>query len=123
LSDDQRDALARELDGVRVAELVRREAHLSTRPVAASRQTVEHAEQRPMGSCTRISSHGCSSSHPQRSIPTSRPRPPFLSTRAGPCGADPDRPRPARRGPGAPVRLWRAHGDRNRGSGRLGAPA
>jgi hypothetical protein len=64
LDDDQRYAFARELDGVRVAELVRREpspdsgvrggsaqlrSRSGTRPLAAARATAEYAEQRADG--------------------------------------------------------------------------
>src|ERR671915_282720 len=60
LDDDQRHAFARQLDGVRVRELVRREAsahsgcdggpaHVRSSggagPMAATRRTVDHAEQ------------------------------------------------------------------------------
>jgi hypothetical protein len=64
LDDDQRYAFARELNGVRVAELVRREpspdsgvrggsaqlrSRSGTRPLAAARATAEYAEQRADG--------------------------------------------------------------------------
>jgi hypothetical protein len=76
LDDDQRHAFASELDGMRVPELVRREA-----PTDAGREggpaPLMTQNSGPTGSSTRSSSHGRSSSQAHSSMPTSRRRPPL----------------------------------------------
>ncbi len=76
----------------------------------------------PTGSCTRSSSHGCSSSHPKSPYRLHDVGLPCLVARAGRRGADPDRPRPGRALRGCEV--LRATGSRSarvaggRGGGR-----
>ena len=93
LDDVQRHALAGELERVRVAQLVRREAPPDAGAGAASRRNSvrtaapDHGRPRvgpsmmqnsgPTGSSTRAVSHGRSCSQPHSSIPTSRRRPPL----------------------------------------------
>jgi hypothetical protein len=101
LDDDQQHAFAGHFDGVRVAQLVRREA--PTHPASrATRRSSERAapavhgrprvgpltmqNSGPTGSSTRTWSHGWSCSHAQSSIPASRCRPPLpRRTSSDPC--------------------------------------
>jgi hypothetical protein len=92
LDDDQRDAFASHLHGVRVAELVGCEApaHTSPRggvaqlrtrgprgPGASAGRAGGDTQQRTAGRSTRVANHGCSCSQAQSSMPTSRRRPPL----------------------------------------------
>jgi hypothetical protein len=92
LDHDERNAFVRHLDRVGVPQLVRRDRRLTPAAAAAWRNRLRAADgsQRrpavgpwithntvPIGSSRRISSHGSSCSHAQRSIPTSRRLPPF----------------------------------------------
>ncbi len=92
LDDDQRDAFACHLDGVGVAELVRREAPAHAGrgggapelraggcgcPGSAAGRAVDDAEQRVDGEFEVELSQGWSSCQPQLSMPTSRRRPPL----------------------------------------------
>jgi hypothetical protein len=127
LDDDQRDALARQLNGMRVTQLVGCEAPPNTRLTAVLRRSALAAaldqcrprvgplmthNSGPTGSSSRRSTHGCSSSQPRRPC---RPRGVGLLCRGGRAarrGADRDRPLRARalRGRAAPPATGRRSG-------------
>jgi hypothetical protein len=90
LDHGERHTLAGELDGARVAQLVRGEsaphaglggeppeldAHARTRPRPPARRPSMMQNSGPTGSSTRATSHGRSCAQPQASIPISRRRP------------------------------------------------